>query len=339
MEVEVTRRESRSTGTTGTTGTSSQTYAGEFGRKNGQNGHQAEGKFPAGAGTSPGSPVVPGPAADTDPARWVRDLLQALGSARHGKKLQCPAHGLTGEHTVSLSVETGDHGRCLIYCHAGCTWRDVLRALKLPPSALTVRPPTPPARHARAYLPRIAFPPPKAGGGSAPERGFRFESEHPYGDDVWLVRLRHPSGAKEITWESRNPHGERVPGLLGRRTRDLPLYREREVRMAVAAYETVVVVESESSVDALRKAGLYACTWAGGAGAPNTDRLAGVLAHAENVVIVPDMDAAGIECLAKIRPVLPSARVVVGDEGEDARDLLVRIGPDAFRNRITEALR
>src|SRR5690606_11317112 len=113
------------------------------------------------------------------------------------------------------------------------------------------------------------FPPPKAGGSPA-ERGFRFEAEHPYGDPkpiAWKIRMRHPSsGAKEILWESLNPSGERVPGLLGRRQVDLPLYRIADVRKAKFLDEPIVICESESSVDALNRAGIYATCWPGGAG-------------------------------------------------------------------------
>lgn len=301
-------------------------------------------------GTSPGSPGSPGNRSTLTPEQWVTALLAIIGAARQGKKWQCPGHGLTGEHTVSLTLGTGNDGRVLLYCHAGCTWRDVFRALKLSVAALTCAPPTDPARHARTRLRGIKFPPAKAAEGGSPEqRGYRFESEHPYGDDVWLVRLRHrSSGAKEITWESRNlSNGERVPGLMGRRTADLPLYCEREVRMAVAAGEPVLLAESESSVDALRKAGHYATTWAGGAGSPNVARLREVLFVQDedggtscypHLVVIPDVDDAGIECLRKLHTAGLVPHLLNGERGEDAKDLLHRVGPDAFRSLITEAL-
>lgn len=279
----------------------------------------------------------------------MHELLRALGSKRIGKKWQCPAHGLTGDHGLSLTTGTGTDGRALVFCHAGCDWKSILKALRLPGTALRVAPPTPPAKHARAYLRDVAFPPPKASEGGSPEqRGFRFESEHAYGDDVWLVRLRSKSGAKEVTWESRNlSTGERCPGLFGRRTKDLPLYREREIRQAIGAGEPVLLVESESSVDALCRAGWYATTWAGGAGSPNLARLRDVL-FVENesggrgaypqLVVVPDYDAPGLECLDKLNDAGLLAHLLHGDPGEDAKDMLLRVGRDTFRTLVTEAL-
>lgn len=283
------------------------------------------------------------------PEEWLTELLGALGSKRFGRKWQCPAHGLVGEHSPSLTIATGDDGHVLLYCHAGCEWKAVLRALNVPASALRVAPPTPPARHAKAYLRNVAFPPPKAGSGSSPEqRGFRFESEHPYGDDVWLVRLRHASsGMKEVTWESRNSLGERVPGLLGRRTKDLPLYCAREVAMAIGVGEPVLLVESESSVDALRKAGWYATTWAGGAGSPPIDTLKATLQVEDedggrstypHLLVIPDYDEAGIDCLHKLNNEGLVANLLHGEPGEDAKDLLMRVGPEAFRELVAEAL-
>jgi hypothetical protein len=73
----------------------------------------------------------------------------------------------------------------------------------------------------------------------------------------------------------------------------------------MAAGETVVV-ESESSVDALIRAGIYATTWAGGATSPNLGRLASVLAGAE-VLVVPDNDPVGRSCGTDVSAALTSA--------------------------------
>lgn len=362
----MTTEATRSTGTTGTTGTIPLHREKMFGILDTPIGLPDTEESQGRAAVSPGSPGSPGSRVHTlreppDPAQhrparktpeqWVHELLRALGSKQIGKKWQCPAHGLVGEHSPSLTtsaVSDADDGRVLLYCHAGCTWQDILRALHLPATMLRVAPPTPPEKHARAYLPGVAFPPPKATEGGSPEqRGFRFESEHAYGDDVWLVRLRSKSGAKEVTWESRNPHGERVPGLLGRRTKDLPLYCEREIRMAMATEEPVLLVESESSADALRKAGWYATTWAGGAGSPPLQQLKRVLSveNADGVVdtyphlvVIPDYDAPGIECLHKLNDAGLLVHLLHGEAGEDAKDLLLRVGPDAFRALMNEEL-
>jgi hypothetical protein len=269
------------------------------------------------------------------PAEWLADLLDATGAARVGRKWQCPVHGLDGEHAVALSVGPRKDGEgAWIYCHAGCELTALLQELHLTRADLRNPPPVEPARHAKAWRLARQFPPPKVdrGDGGA---GWVAASivEHPYGDPTsiaWKVRERNAAGAKRMRWESLNPRGERVPGLLGRSESDMPLYRIREVRMAIAMDETVVLVESESSVDALAKAGIYATTWAGGASSAPTARLRHDLADA-NVLLVPDYDDAGLACAERIVTALPSARVQLGDPNEDARDILARVGPEWFR--------
>lgn len=277
-----------------------------------------------------------------DPVRWVEALLATLGAHRTGKKWQCPAHATVGEHSVSLRLARGDDGRLLLFCHAGCDWRDILRALKLPGSVLMVAPPTPPAKHARFYLRAMKFPEPKSGGGSPSERGFRFEAEHAYGQPAfaWKIRLRHPTTReKEITWESLNPKGERVPGLLGRKQADFPLYLEKDVRMAMAAGEPVILCESESSVDALGKAGWYATTWAGGAADPPVERIRELLGNHGETLLIPDNDDAGRRCAEKLIRAATVRHLLMGDPGEDARDLLDRRGPGDFRAAVEAALK
>jgi len=265
---------------------------------------------------------------------WFEGLLQALGSTKLGRKWQCPAHGLTGDHSHSLSAHVGRNGGVVLYCHAGCTWREILSALRLPSDSLRNPPGLHSTQYARAVLPGTKFPPARLDHGD--DTGWIAVSidEHPYGDPTvwaWKVRERNRAGTKRMRWESLNPKGERVPGLLGRQERDMPLYRIREVRMAIAMDETVILVESESSVDALAKVGLYATTWAGGAASAPLHRLADDLGDAK-VLLVPDCDDAGLTCAERIVQALPNARVQIGDqEGDDARDVLARHGAEWFR--------
>jgi hypothetical protein len=270
---------------------------------------------------------------------WVTGLLAAAGAARVGQKWQCPAHATTGEHSPSLSITRGRDGRLLLFCHAGCGWADILRALALPMEVLWTPPVLRPRDYARRYLRRLAFPPPRIDRGSDGAGWVAVSiDEHPYGSPpfAWKVRERNAAGTKRMRWESVNPRGERVPGLLGRREADLPLYLQSEVRMAVATGERIVLVESESSVDALVKASIYATTWPGGASSPPLERLRAELAAAD-VLLVPDHDDAGLACAARIRAALPNARVVLPDPGEDARDLLNRLGPARFRALINNS--
>jgi hypothetical protein len=291
--------------------------------------------FFGGGACLPGTP-------DPDPLPWVESLLTAAGSARIGGKYQCPVHATEGEHSVSLKLARGRNGGLLLFCHAGCDFRDILRALRLPGSVLMYPPPTDPATHARFYLRRLRFPEPRAGAGSLSERGFRFEAEHEYGTPpiAWKMRYRHPStGEKVLRWESVNPRGERVPGLLGRRQVDLPIYVESDVRMSLAAGETVLLVESESSADALMKIGICTTTWAGGAADPALDRLRDVFGGYERLVVIPDNDTAGLACLAKLRTAGLAPHVAMPAEGQDARDLLAQLGRLQFDALIKDTVK
>ncbi len=138
------------------------------------------------------------------------------------------------------------------------------------------------------------------------------------------------SGSKDLRWYTVRG-GVSIPGLLGVPVSALPLYQEREVRMAVGAGEIVVVCESESSVDALCGAGIYATTWAGGAATPQVDRLAHVLRGAR-VVLVPDHDAAGLACADLVGTALEAAGIRSFDNYR-LRVLLAASGPHPTRVR------
>jgi hypothetical protein len=117
---------------------------------------------------------------------------------------------------------------------------------------------------------------------------------------------------------------------------ELPLYRENEVRAALVMGEPVLLVESESSADALK--GWAATTWAGGAASVPVQRVVEVLGDGTGVVCVPDVDEAGLRCAEGLRATLPNMGVVAGRIGEDAKDLYQRIGVDMFGARIREVM-
>lgn len=321
------------------------------GSKQFQSSRRAEVEFgsdpysPLGVGTVPETPK-PGNRDVTDSDRrldvrsstsaaveWFVALLDAVGSGPVGKRLrQCPAHR---DSAPSLKIDPGDDGRVLLHCHASCEWKAILKALKLPAAYLRTPPPITPQVYAASFAPTIEFPPVETGGGHPASRGLRPESIHDYGR-ARLLRYRHPvTGAKDVSWEAVNPHGEWVPGLLGTPVRDLPLYREPDVRRAVAAAEPVVLVESESSVDALR--GLYATTWAGGAKVVPVDRIGAVLGSYPRLVVIPDNDGPGLHALARLRRAGLTPGVLVGWPGEDARDVHRRLGPEEFRAAVDRA--
>ena len=59
----------------------------------------------------------------------AQSITRALGGRWHGRygSAPCPAHE---DRRPSLSVTDGTDGRLLAYCHTGCTFRDVLDALR-----------------------------------------------------------------------------------------------------------------------------------------------------------------------------------------------------------------
>jgi hypothetical protein len=261
---------------------------------------------------------------------WILGLLDVVGSGPKGDKhhRQCPAHH---DAAPSLSVAAGDGGRVLLQCHAGCTVDEILSALHLGKRHLFTPSPLTPAEHVEVLGSFLEFPALRrsSGGRAGHRREMQLVAVHDYGD-FQLLRYRHPTtGEKELSWERRDTRGVWIPGLGGKSLAELPLYQERQVRMAVAASEAVIVVESESSVDALTHAGAYATTWAGGASTPQLHRLVEVLDHA-SVLVVPDRDPAGLRCGEIVADALKAAgarvAVLIPDkEGEDARDLLNRM--------------
>ena len=264
----------------------------------------------------------------TESGAWLARLLAVTGSATldGGRTFQCPAHP---DATPSLSLVGRDGPRRLPRCFAGCTVRDVARALRIPTAYLLRPPDVDPACYVAAHGVAVSYPVVQASGGPG-RAGLRLEATHDYGAGFRLLRYRHPvTGRKAVEWERRSGNVW-VPGLGGTPLDALPLYRELEAKQAVGAGELLVVVESESSVDALCKAGIYSVTWAGGATTPQLHRLA-LLRNHDRLLLVPDNDPPGLLCADRIREVLPRATTLLPPPGQDARDLLDTRGPKAFK--------
>lgn len=273
---------------------------------------------------------------------WFLALLDVVGSGPvgHRRSRQCPAHR---DSSPSLSIRESPAGAMLLRCHAGCTVDTVLGALAMSKAHLFRISPHSPDAHAALFRLEPVFPPLNlishrsvgsgASGGTV-RRGMRLAAIHDYGG-FQLLRYRHRvTRDKGMSWERRDERGMWIPGLGGTPTAALPLYQEDQVRLGVAAGETIIVVESESSVDALNRAGAYATTWAGGADQPNVVRLTAMLASA-SVLVVPDHDRPGQLCGGVLVEALTEAHADVSlvlpeHDGDDARDLLGQRGLAAF---------
>lgn len=263
---------------------------------------------------------------------WIMKLLDIVGSQPKGRApRQCPAHE---DAAPSLSLHERD-GVLYLFCHAGCDWRRVLTSLGCPGSVLHQPLPVAPAAHAREFCSHLTFPELERGTGHPKSNGYDFEAVHDYGR--WkLERWRHPvTRAKDLMWWTVRPDGD-VPGLLGVPVHELPLYRENEARAAVAMDEPVLLVESESSVDALK--GWVATTWAGGSNSVPIATLQRVLGGYRRCVCIPDVDEAGLRCAAGLRASDVAPNMLIGRVGEDAKDLYARVGADVFANLIGEVL-
>ena len=72
------------------------------------------------------------PPHSNDPVELVVIRLRALGkkvtTSGSQRVAQCPAHK---DHTPSLSVGRGHDDRALLFCHAGCSGDEIVRALRL----------------------------------------------------------------------------------------------------------------------------------------------------------------------------------------------------------------
>ena len=264
---------------------------------------------------------------------WLQGLLDVAGSQPHGGRVrQCPAHQ---DAKPSLSVGVGRDGRVLLHCFGGCTTADVLAALHCAPARLFTAPPVAPATYAHMTRLAVTFPPVEIRRGHPADRGYRLEAVHDYGPAL-LERWRSRSGDKELIWLTRRPDGGAIPGLVGITLADLPLYREIEVWSAMAVGDPVLLVESESSVDALT--GWTATTWAGGADAVNVARVASVLGAYDRTIAIPDHDPAGLRWLRRLQAVGVPLRVLLPEPGEDARDHHQRLGEVAFMGAVNRAL-
>jgi hypothetical protein len=270
---------------------------------------------------------------------WVTQYLALTGSGRIANSWQCPAHD---DASPSLAVNEAANGTLLIHCHAGCSYGEVVDALSLPRWIYRMAPARGPAEWLAGVEHRPSYPPmtsSSASGGWAPCQEKSVEHHMYVRDQVRLERVRCTDGRKRIRWERRvGKHWEYLRGDI--RLTDLPLYRQDYLKQARALGEPVVLCESESSVDGLIDAGIYATTWAGGASSPNIPRLRRTLAGL-TVVWIPDNDAAGRKCSDIIQFELADVttlHILWPPTGEDARDLLRHRGAEGLRRLIDEAV-
>jgi hypothetical protein len=160
----------------------------------------------------------------------------------------------------SLSV-TKNGRRVLIKCHAECDYSEIVAALEA-----------------------------RSNGGRQKRAAADFTNSYEYRGDDGRVYVKHRRGRgarKRIWWDPSPPQGV----LLG-------LFHEDRIPLAIAADETIYVVEGEEDVLAIERAGGVATT-SGGTSSWRPHHAAAL--RGADVVIVRDKDTAGRTFAAAVK--------------------------------------
>jgi putative DNA primase/helicase len=172
--------------------------------------------------------------------REIENVFQKLEGVerRNGYWIAlCPAHN---DHDPSLSIKIGDGGKLLLYCHAGCSFEQIMAALLAEPPASSQIP-------SRRGEPTNVW--------QVRDVSGELKGLH--------LRFDRPNGDKKCLW--KRPSGEW--GLNGTPLSAMPLYRSEHVKEWPEDLP-VVVVEGEKAADAL--AAVYPATLGTVTGASNT---------------------------------------------------------------------
>lgn len=214
----------------------------------------------------------------------IEQMVRALEARRSGSEwmARCPAHE---DANPSLAIRQLD-GKTLLHCHAGCSQRDVIEALK-----------------ARGLW--------ESRDTTGSQR--RIIAEYNYTDEVGELlyqvvryepkdfRQRHPDDRGGWIWK-KYPHQV--------------LYHLPEVLEAAIVF----VVEGERDVETLREHGFVATTNAGGAKAPWLPQFTEAVWGRE-VILIPDSDEPGRRRVLTIaRALLGKAAKIIILELEGAKD-------------------
>jgi DNA primase len=220
--------------------------------------------------------------------RWAV-TAETIARELHGRRCGagwtalCPAHE---DRNPSLSIhEVGR--KILLHCHAGCSQRDVIDALK--------------ARGLWESRARMA-----------PKR--RIVAEYSYTDATGNM-LYQVVRFEPKDFRPRYPDGR--GGWIWKKHRDQVLYHLPEVLEAAIVF----VVEGERDCETLRSHGFVGTTTAGGAEAPWLPQFTAALEGRE-VVILPDADTPGRRRALRIaRALLGKVARLVILELEGAKDV------------------
>ncbi|MHB8420604.1 MAG: toprim domain-containing protein [Myxococcales bacterium] len=238
----------------------------------------------------------------------VADLAQKLEAKPAGEgrwKARCPAHE---DSRASLSIGTGEGGRVLLKCHAGCATKAMVTALGLTMGDLMPeRPDAPPSRR-KGGLGRIVA-----------TYAYRDESS----ELLFEVCRFEPKDFRQRHKAKPGEKADREGWCWSMREVRRVLYRLPELLAAVNAGGLIWLTEGEKDADALARLGLVATCNVGGAGKWRRDYTAS-LRGATRAIVIADKDAPGRAHAAAVAASLAGAgvevRVVEVPTGKDASD-------------------
>lgn len=243
----------------------------------------------------------------------VLTRLDGVKKTGSGHTARCPAHD---DEKASLSIGSGNDGRILLTCHAGCSFDSICDAIGAHPSELFPgSAPTPrrvPTRKAPSF--QSIHEAIGASTRSLVANGGKLAGQWQYHDENGAivgvaVRVDMPDGGKEIrplalvdgAWSCKAMPAPR------------PVYRLREL-MNAESRELLVITEGEKCADAVASIGLVATTSAGGANAARQSDWKIAVSFNE-IWVLADNDPAGLKYAndveASIRRHDPGAAVKV----------------------------
>ena len=186
--------------------------------------------------------------------------LQKLDNVKKvGRQYQarCPCHD---DKHASLSISETPEGKLLAYCHAGCSFESIIKALDLPSERIND---TPIITNTYDYT----------------------DSE---GKLLYQVVRYHPKSFRQRRPDPDHK-GEWLWNLNGIKS---TLYKLPETLQALANHQLIFIVEGEKDVETLIKHGQVATSISGGASSKWTPELIPLFEGAK-VAIVPDQDEPG----------------------------------------------
>lgn len=209
----------------------------------------------------------------------VEQLAARLGAKKNssGWQAKCPAHA---DNTASLSIKSGDGGKILVFCHAGCDYKDIVRTAGVESADFFSVKDEKPVKS-------------------------QIVAKYDYCDEqggILFQALRYEPKA----FRQRRPNGSgwewSVKGI-----RKVP-YRLPEL-LAASLEQYVYIVEGEKDVERLSVLGLAATCNAGGAG--KWQRSFSEHFKGRKVAILSDNDDAGRKHARDVESMLKSVAVEV----------------------------